>query len=398
MKVLQISSVFFCLFLLGACQNEELTIDDNDVPDINDLPTNGGGQVDIEVAELGRLLFYDPILSGERDVACATCHHPDFAYADGRALSIGIEGAGLGPQRVHLSNEQNGFVRRNAPTVINTAFNGMNENGFFDPATAPMFWDNRTESLEAQALGPIESFEEMRGHAFDADVAVETIIERLEANTEYRILFNAAFNNPGNISSDHIGTAIAEFERSIVATDSNFDRFRAGDQNAMSQAAIRGMNRFNQIGCDDCHSGPMFSDFELHVLGVPDHPLLEESDTGAGGTYAFRTPTLRNLSDTGPYFHNGVGGNLQETIRFYITARGFANGGNGNGGGGGNNLPVNDNVNRNDIDPDIEDLNNFNNNDIQDIIAFIEALNDPNFDRRIPDSVPSGLQVGGNID
>ena len=164
----------------------------------------------------------------------------------------------------------------------------------------------------------------------------------------------------------------------------------------MTQQQIRGMDRFRQIGCDDCHGGPMFSDWELHVLGVPDIPLLGGTDAGADGTYAFRTPTLRNLSETGPYFHNGVAMNLQDVMIFYRNARG--NGGGPGGGGPGGGLDVNPNVAPNQLDQDLRNLGNFNNNDIADIIAFIEALNDPDFDRRIPNRVPSGLNPGGNID
>lgn len=391
----------FALIILtfGACQQDdapEITTNNNGDTTMDDVedPLSGEELVEARV-ELGKLLFYDPILSGGMDVACATCHHPDFGYADGRPLSIGIDATGLGPNRTHNSPTQEGFVRRNAPTIINTAFNGMDEDGNFNPNNAPMFWDNRANSLEEQALGPILSFEEMRGHAFPESVALETIVGRLEAINQYQNLFTSAFGNNA-INSENIASAIAIFERSITALDSPFDRFQAGNQNAMSQAAVRGMQRFNQIGCDNCHSGPMFSDFELHTVGVPENPLLDTPDTGANGDFEFRTPTLRNLSETGPYFHNGVGGNLQQTVQFYIRARNFARNNNGNGGGPGG-LNVNDNLDPQDIDNDVEDLNNFNNNDVQDIVAFINALNDPDFDRSIPNQVPSGLNVGGNI-
>jgi len=407
MRITNFLPLLLCsLLCLVACQPDNDPFEDDiDFPDINDaINDNGGGNnEEVSVVDLGRLLFWDPILSGEQDVACATCHHPDFGYADGRDLPIGVGGSGLGPARRDAINDDIGLVGRNSPTVLNTAFNGMNENGNFNPANAPMFWDNRATSLETQALMPVTNFEEMRGHAFGEAVAVDSIVNRLRANAEYNTLFANAFGNNNAINSINIAAAIAAFERTIVATNSPFDEFRAGNQNAMTQDQIRGMNRFNQIGCDDCHSGPMFSDFQLHVLGVPDNDQLDESDSGADGTYAFRTPTLRNLGMTGPYFHNGVGGSLQETIRFYDTARAFANGnGGGNGGGpggGGNNggLNVNPNVNRNDIDDDIRNLDNLNNNDIQEIIAFLEALNDPDFDRTIPATVPSGLNPGGRI-
>lgn len=406
MKYSKISILCLSLFVFSACQKDDDNPDNgfgaiDDIPDINNpIDNNPDNPVDISVAELGKLLFWDPVLSGEKDIACATCHHPDFGYADGRELPIGVGGVGLGPQRQDVTNDDIGLVQRNSPTIINTSFNGMDEDGDFDPDQAPMFWDNRTRSLEAQALGPLLSFEEMRGHAFDESLALDSIVNRLQAIPEYRNLFAGAFGNNNSISSTNIGRAIAAFERTITATNSPFDQFRAGNQNAMTQEQIRGMNRFNQIGCNDCHSGPMFSDFKLHVLAVPDNNQLNFSDAGANGTYAFRTPTLRNLDETGPYFHNGVGRNLQETIRFYITARNAANN-NGNGGPGGpgnNGLNVNPNVNRNQIAPEVRNLNNFNNNDIQEIIAFIEALNDPNFDRSIPNDVPSGLNPGGRID
>ncbi len=399
MKNLTRLSILLCTLFVMSCQPDN-DIDDNftDVVDINDIPITGNNPNTTNLAELGRLLFWDPVLSGEKDIACATCHHPDFGYADGRALPIGIGGQGLGPNRIDISGENIGLVARNSPTIINTAFNGIDNNGNYNPVQAPMFWDNRMVSLEAQAIGPLLSFEEMRGHAFDESLALDSIVNRLIANVTYRDLFATAFGNNNAITSENIGAAIAAFERTIVATNSAFDRFQAGDQDALSQAQIRGMNTFNRIGCDDCHSGPMFSDFELHTLGVPDHDLLDQSDSGANGTYAFRTPTLRNLNMTGPYFHNGVGSDLEETIRFYITARNFANNNGGGGGNGGENLNINPNVNRNDIDPDIEDLNNFNNRDIQDIVEFIQALNDDDFDRTIPSQVPSGLNPGGRID
>ena len=281
-------------------------------------------------------------------------------------------------------------VPRNSPTVINTAFNGINQRGEYVPELAEMFWDNRANSLEEQALGPIQSFEEMRGHAFGADVAVDSIIARLRNIAEYRTLFQNAFGGGNAVNSSNLAKAISAFERNIVAFNSPFDRFARGDVNAINAQETRGFMAFQAAGCDDCHSGPMFSDFDLHVLGVPDHQQLAESDRGANGSYAFRTPTLRNLSLTGPYFHNGVGGSLQQVLNFYRTIQ--RNG----GGGGGNGLRLNPNVAPNQLDPDIQDLR-LNNNDIQDIIAFIRTLDDDSFDDRIPGSVPSGLRVGGNL-
>ncbi len=405
MKLNQIMIITSSLLIFSSCQKDnDNNTGDNNIVDINQVDPNGNGNINNNsMVTLGKLLFWDPILSGEKDVACATCHHPDFGYSDGRELPIGVGGEGLGPARIDAVNDNISLAGRNSPTIINTIFNGISPNGNFDPATAPMFWDNRVKSLETQALGPLLSFVEMRGHAFGEAVALDSIVNRLQNIGEYNTLFTDAFGNNNSITSSNIGAAIAAFERTIIATDSPFDQFQAGNQNALTQAQIRGMDRFEDIGCNNCHSGPMFSDFEIHVVGVPDNNLLANSDEGANGTYAFRTPTLRNLEETGPYFHNGVGGNLQQTIQFYITARNFARGNNGGGQGGGGNgqgggLNINPNVDRNDIADDVRDLQNFNNNDIQDIIAFIKALDDPGFDRTIPTTVPSGLNPGGNID
>lgn len=388
------------ILILSSCQaDDNFEIIDDGFNDINDDNDNNDTEDDdpmvnvIMLEELGRLLFWDPILSGEKDISCATCHHPDFGYADGRALPIGVGGRGLGPQRFDAIDDDIGLVGRNSPTIINTAFNGMDENGDFNPKLAPMFWDNRALSLETQALLPLHSFEEMRGHAFDESVTLDSIVTRLILNVGYRNLFTQAFGQNNSINSENIGLAIAAFERTIIATNSPFDRFQAGDEDAMTPDQIIGMDRFEQVGCMECHSGSMFSDFELHVLGVPDSPLLESTDAGADGTYAFRTPTLRNLSETGPFFHNGVAGNLQQVLQFYRTARAPGAGGPGAGG-----LNINQNVNPNQIDQDIRDLRPLNNNDIQSIIAFLQALNDPDFDRRIPNQVPSGLNPGGLID
>lgn len=395
MKLIQILSLLSILTLVACQPDDDIFIDNGDLVDINNgnnTGNNGGVNMN-DLEELGRLLFWDPILSGGLDVSCATCHHPDFGYADGRSLPIGVGGRGLGPNRIDVVDDGVGLVGRNAPTILNTAFNGMDENGNYNPALAPMFWDNRAFSLEEQALLPLHSFEEMRGHAFDESVTLDSIVARLEANNEYQSLFAAAYGQNNAINSNNIGEAIAAFERTITATNSPFDLYQAGDNNAMTQQQIRGLNRLQAVGCMDCHSGPMFSDFELHVLAVPDNPMLAESDRGANGTYAFRTPTLRNLGETGPFFHSGVADNLQEVMQFYRNIRG--NGGNGGGPGGLNRNP---NVNQNQLDQDIRNLNNFDNNDIDDIIAFIEALNDPDFDRRIPTTVPSGLNPGGDID
>ena len=124
-----------------------------------------------ERVALGRLLFWDPILSGQKDVACATCHHPDFGYSDGLDLSIGANGVGLGAARAFAAGHPPRLVKRNSQTVLNVAFNGLTSAGDSTPAAAPMFWDLRVRSLEAQALEPLKALEEMRGGAYPEDRA-----------------------------------------------------------------------------------------------------------------------------------------------------------------------------------------------------------------------------------
>lgn len=342
------------------------------------IPTPNANPNTPEKIALGRALFWDPILSGERDVSCATCHHPAAGYSDGLDLPIGVGGVGFGDNR---EVGYTGFVQRNTPTIINTAYNGINQNGNVNPDNAEMFWDNRAHGLEEQALMPLHSFAEMRGNAFEEDETLEVIVERLNAIDDYRDRFQAAFGD-NNVNSENIARALAAFQRTIIANNSPFDEYMRGDETAMTQQQIRGMNVFVNVGCINCHNGPMFSDYELHVLGVRENNKLDEADEG-DGNFAFRTPTLRNLRFTGPYMHNGEFNTLRRVLDFYDD---------------NNNNSQNPNVNDNELDRDLRRLDNLNQGAINDILAFLEALNDENFDRSIPKNVPSGLNPGGNID
>jgi cytochrome c peroxidase len=348
---------------------------------------------------LGRLLFWDPILSGNSDVACATCHHPDFAYADGRDLSLGTGAVGLGPARKDPSNGRIPVVKRNSPTVLNTAFNGLDRRGgrrrasgqtpeLLDPANAPMLWDNRIRSLEAQALEPIKSREEMRGDVYAEATAVNTVLARLRANQEYVRLFKQAFGVDTSIEATHLGQAIAVFERSLVAMNSPYDRFLAGDRAALTAEQRRGLEAFERVGCDRCHEGSMFSDFELHAEGVRENPRLPEPDAGTR-RYRFRTPSLRNVALTAPYMHNGMLATLEDVLRFYdlgrsenpavTTERGRGNGGTAR------------------LARQFVRVDDMTDNEMRDIVAFLESLTDTDFDKTIPAQVPSGLAPGGLI-
>jgi cytochrome c peroxidase len=341
---------------------------------------------------LGRLLFWDPILSGNRDVACASCHHPRSGYAEDRDLSIGVNGVGFGRSRRFQSPNSIPFVKRNSPTMLNVGFAGANRNGDYAPTAAPMFWDMRVASLESQSLEPIKSFEEMRGDAYPEDKAVETVVARVNAIPEYRALFAKAFAAENAVTGANLGKALAAFGRSLVANNSPFDRYMRGDRTAMTAGQIEGMRRFERVGCSECHNGPMFSDYKLHVLGVPDNRKLAKSDDGFPDNgkranpgienidkpYAFRTASLRNLRYTAPYMHSGVFDTLLDVLEFY------------------DDVPENPNVGRRDVDPLARRLDDPD-DEAGAIITFLEALNDDGFDKTIPSRVPSGLNPGGKI-
>ena len=333
---------------------------------------------------LGRLLFWDPVLSGKKDVACATCHHPDFGYAENRDLSIGVDGIGLGHRRRFAPQVPAAFVKRNSQTILNVAFNGIDDSGRYTPAAAPMFWDLRASGLEEQALLPITTLEEMRGGAFTEAGAVNGIVARLNSIPEYRRLFGESFRTPGAITAEQLARALAAFQRSLTAADAPFDRYTRGEAQAMTAAQLRGMGRFSRIGCTNCHSGPMFSDYKLHVLGVPDNPQLAASDSGVDGTYAFRTASLRNLKFTAPYMHSGVFDSLRDVLEFYDDVSGRRG------------RARNAFVSREQLDPLLRQLRDPDDR-AGDLIAFLESLSDDSFDRTVPAKVPSGLQPGGNI-
>ena len=346
-----------------------------------------------EKVALGRLLFWDPILSGGQDIACATCHHPNHGYTDGRDLPIGTGGTGIGPKRAFPGGKAP-LVKRNSPTILNAAFNGIDATGHADPVSAPMFWDSRARGLEAQALGPIESLEEMRGGKVEAGAAVESAVARVGRVRQYQDLFQRAFGDTSPVTAVNMARAIAAFERTLVTPDTRFDRYMRGDRSAMTPEEVRGMIAFDDHGCTLCHKGPMLSDYALHVLGVSDNPTLGAYDPGAEQRFAFRTPSLRNLAYTAPYMHSGRIVDLVGVVGFYKTI----------GGGGGllmhfpkpividGQLVLGSPVGREALDPLLRQVNA--NNQIDDIVAFLGTL-DGTFDRSIPTRVPSGLRPGG---
>lgn len=335
-----------------------------------------------EKAELGKLLFYDPILSGDKDVACATCHHPNTGYAEFLDLSIGPNAHGLGSRRRFNRDNDIPFVKRNAQTVLNTAFNGIDGNNRYDPSKASMFWDERTRSLEKQALEPIKALEEMRGKGFSENEILTVVVERLKEIPEYQRLFDAAFDDRVSITVENLSKAIAVFERTLVTNKARFDKYMRGDKDAIHISEKDGFELFKSVGCINCHNGPMFSDFKPHVLGVPRNHKLTEIDKGIADTFSFRTPTLRNLRFTAPYMHNGSLTTLKRVLEFYED---IANG-----------KERNPDVPAERFDPFVRELK-LSVKEMSLIISFLNTLNDEEFDKEIPKSVPSGLAVGGNI-
>lgn len=318
--------------------------------------------------ELGQLLFFDPILSATRDVACATCHHPHFGWADARATPVGVHANGLGPDR-RLSDSANITpLLRNTPTILNAAFNGIASGKPHEARLAPMFWDNRVLSLEAQALVPVRQREEMRGDTCTEAEAVQVMIHRLRAIPEYVRRFD------GIISTDKVAEAIAAYERTLITPNSPFDRFMRGDSSAMTPEQQKGLEVFKRAGCILCHNGPMLSDYKLHAIGLTD---------SSSHRTEFRTPTLRNLRHTAPYMHHGGLPSLDEVLLFYDRLMDQA--AETLEGGDGATLPP--------LDPLLRRMNMLP-EDHAPIAAFLDSLNAA-YDTTVPERVPSGLPVPG---
>lgn len=234
---------------------------------------------------LGKLLFFDPRLSGGGDISCATCHDPARSYGDGRARAVGATRQPLG---------------RRTPTVLNTAY------------ASTLFWDGRAESLEQQALGPIEAAGEM-------GLPLPRMVARVNALQGYRALFRRAYG-ADSVTAELVGRAIAQFERTVNSTPAPFDRWAAGDDRAIGESAKRGFVLFNgKANCASCHGGWRFTDDSFHDIGVPGTdsgrarvvPGIEVTE------FAFKTPTLRNAVERAPYMHDGSERSLEEVIDLY---------------------------------------------------------------------------------
>ena len=238
-------------------------------------------------AELGRRLFFDPLLSGDRSVSCASCHKPEHAFADNLALSPGVAGR-LGT--------------RNTPTVMNTS------------GRTSMFWDGRAETLEDQAIFPIENPVEM-------DLPIAQALQRLNDDPHYAEAFRVAYGGPATARS--LGRALAAYQKTLDTTDSPYDRYAHGDENAIGDSAKRGRLLFiGKAKCAECHSGEDFTSDRFRNIGLFNHGSLADRGRGAitgeaGDDGQFKVPSLRNVAVTAPYMHNGMFASLREVIEYY---------------------------------------------------------------------------------
>jgi cytochrome c peroxidase len=285
----------------------------------------------VETIALGRRLYYDPILSVDNTVSCATCHDPQFGYADPKPFSEGV-----GKK----------FGTRHAPSVLNAAYYNA------------QFWDGRAPSLEKQAEGPVQNPLEM-AHTLTG------VEKRLNADPDYRELFAQAWGF-GPITYEMVEKSIASFERTLISANSPFDRWKYGhDEKAVSPAVKRGFMVFTsrkKANCAACHTVgkkyALFTDNKFHNIGVG----VDAGQITDPGLYAvthneadrgkFKTPSLRNVAITGPYLHDGSLKDLKQVIDFYV--------------GAGNSNP--------NLDPQIHVLDFLSGRERADLLAFLNSL------------------------
>ncbi len=321
---------------------------------------------DSKRAALGQLLFYDKILSGNRNISCGTCHSHDHASADGLSLGIGEGGIGLGPKRT-LSDDPAALPKKRVPRNANALFNlghkdfrvlfhdgrlsidDLYGNGFNTPAEE-WFPKGLTSIAAAQAMFPVTSEVEMGGSVEENDVAAArreridrvwpVLAKRIWANPTYVEKFVETYEDvdqAGDISMVHIANAIGDFIISEFRSDASpFDAFLEGDKDALSTNQKIGMDLFyGEAGCASCHSGPLLTDQKFYALALPpigpgrirpfdpmprDVGRMGETDL-LEDAYRFRTPSLRNIARTGPYGHNGTYATLEGIIRHHLNPR-----------------------------------------------------------------------------
>jgi len=305
--------------------------------------------------DLGRYLFFDPLLSGDQSLSCASCHHPDKGFTDGKALSIGSNGK---------------TSKRSAPSLWNSAF--LNR----------FFWDARAETLEQQAIGPLTAAGEMNN-------TPAKLLSSLNQNIRYQRLFQNAFEDAETIQLKHVLNALAAFQSSLISLNSRYDEYAHGNHDALNEDEIAGMNVFRSFvaRCSECHTPPLFTNNQVAVIGVPE-AQGQAFDVGAEQTFGlaklkggFKVPSLRNIAETGPYMHAGNFNTLREATEFYNKGRGHAV-------PEGVDLTIHWHISEPDLSEHELDL----------IVSFMKTLSDDKFKPEIPSYVPSGLPpIDGNL-
>lgn len=253
------------------------------------VPVPADNPMTAEKIALGKQLYFDGRLSADNKVSCASCHDPAKGFSNGDRFATGVEGKKGG---------------RSAPTVINTAYGSL------------QFWDGRAKTLEDQALGPIQNPIEM-------NMTLEAVIKKLNGIEGYKSQFKKVFGTDG-ATADGIAKAIAAYERTVISGNAPYDKFKAGDTKALSESAQRGMKLFfGKAHCSACHAGPSLTDNSFHNIGVGMDK--KDFDKGradisklSGDTGAFKTPTLREIAKSGPYFHDGSAKTLEEVVDHYL--------------------------------------------------------------------------------
>ncbi|MGR9035429.1 MAG: cytochrome-c peroxidase [Gammaproteobacteria bacterium] len=244
--------------------------------------------------ELGKMLYHDPRLSSTGTVSCSSCHNTMLGGEDNRPNSMGVNGQTGG---------------RSAPTVWNAAFNKV------------QFWDGRAASLEEQAAGPVTNPIEMGMKSWD------DVVARVKALDGYQQAFTEAFGE-NSISKENATKAIAAYERTLITPNSAYDKYADGDQSAMTDQQVRGMNKAVELGCTACHSGPAFNGggsfqkFPVYDNGYLQAQYHFSKDKGVAEVtnkpsdeHLFKVPTLRNIALTAPYFHNGAVKTLEDAVK-----------------------------------------------------------------------------------
>ena len=299
--------------------------------------------------DLGRYLFFDPILSIDGTISCASCHDPALAFSDGQAQATGIGGQTL---------------PRSAPSLWNVGF------------LSTLLWDGAQSTLEAQMQGPLYSPLEMGNNPAN-------LLTTLNNNGTYQGLFTQAFGQ-SDITLENVYTAITAFESSLISLNSRYDLYAHGYHAALTEDEKAGLNVFRSFvaRCAECHTPPLFTNQQLAVIGVADAPnsMLDPGAQAVTGDEsqrgAFRVPSLRNVALTAPYMHRGQKASLADAARFYT-------------GGRGHEVPKGDSlmIHWHIWEPNLTDR------EIDLLTGFMGTLTDEAFMPAIPDRVPSGLPV-----